>query len=113
MAKPKTTPATGQQLSRPIPIDWDVPKELTTRLATHFVVQNTGHEVIVSFFEVYPPLLVGTPEEQHATFEAIAGVRAECVGRVAIAAGRIEELVALLRGNIPATQLAAKEGEPA
>jgi len=80
-----------------VPIQWHVPEDLTCQYATTLVVQQTEHEFMLSFFRTAPPLIVGTPEEQKAQLEQIGHVRADCVARIIVAAGRMPEFVQLLR----------------
>ena len=47
-----------------LPIEWNYPESIVSRYATNLVVQHTEHEFILSFFEVKPPVILGTAEEQ-------------------------------------------------
>ena len=47
-----------------VPIKWHYPDSIVTRYATNFVVQHTDREFIISFFEAWPPVIIGTPEEK-------------------------------------------------
>jgi hypothetical protein len=82
-----------------LPIEWHVPDELVTRYANNLLVQHTEHEFILSFFELQPPLTVGSPEEQAAQLQAVGAVRAECVARVVISASRMASFVETLRSS--------------
>ena len=68
-----------------------VPVGMTSRYAHHLMVQGAEHEVVLSFFEVIPPMLSGTPEEQRAILQK--GVRAECIARITVARARFPEFV--------------------
>lgn len=82
-----------------LPLEWHVPDDLVTRYANNLLIQHTEHEFILSFFEVMPPLTVGSPEEQAAQLQAIGAVRAECVARVVVSADRIASFVEALRSS--------------
>jgi len=82
-----------------LPIEWHVPDDLVTRYANNLLIQHTEHEFILSFFEILPPLAVGSPEEQAAQLQAIGAVRAECVARVVVSSDRIASFVEALRGS--------------
>jgi len=82
-----------------LPIEWHVPDDLVTRYANNLLIQHTEHEFILSFFEILPPLAVGSPEEQAAQLQAIGAVRAECVARVVVSADRMGSFVEALRGS--------------
>lgn len=61
---------------------------------------STEHEFIVSFYEAQPPLLLGSAEENRATLERMGEVRATCVARIVIAAGRMAEFVRVLQDTL-------------
>ncbi len=77
-------------------IEWHVPESVLPRYATNFVVQATEHEFRLYFFDIRPPLIVGTPEEQRRKRRELQSVHAECVANLAIAPVRMAELVKLL-----------------
>lgn len=84
-----------------IPIDWHVPDSLVSHYATNITVQRSEHEYIVSFFEVTPPLIIGPPDVVKAGLQEIGSVRAVCVARVIIAAGRMPSFILALQGVNP------------
>jgi hypothetical protein len=77
---------------------------------THSAIQDTGQELVLTFFEVHPPLLTGTPEEQQAQFADIQSVQAEPVARVTLTYARAQELIDLLQRHSPT---AAETPDPA
>jgi hypothetical protein len=83
-----------------LPIEWHIPEGLATRYTTNYVVQQTEHEFIISFFEIVPPILLGPPDEVRAAAESITSIRATCVGRVVVAAERMPDLIRILRENM-------------
>lgn len=85
-----------------IPLLFNVPVGLSSRYAHHLLVQSTQNEVTVSFFEIIPPVLVGSPDQQKEVLRK--GVRADCVSRITIARARYPEFVKAMMG-----QLAAEE----
>ena len=80
-----------------LPLDWQLPDGTVSRYANNVVVQHTEHEFILSFFEIQPPLITGTPEEQAFKLEALGSVRAECVGRIIINPSRIQDFIQVLQ----------------
>lgn len=93
-----------EEVLKEVPIEWDIPPSIVTRPAMNIVVQHTEHEFVISFFEVHPPFVLGSDEEKGAIAERITSVRAECVARVTVAAGRMPEFVEVLRRNLEAYQ---------
>ena len=77
-----------------------VPAAMPSKYAHHLMVQGAEHEVILSFFEILPPLLTGTAEEQKAILQK--GVRADCVARITVARARYPEFVKTMQGMITA-----------
>jgi hypothetical protein len=75
-----------------LPIKWHF-GDTATRLVTNLLVQCQEHETIISFFEVKPPILLGTPEENLAALKEAKSVRAECVARIGIATSRLQEFI--------------------
>jgi len=83
-----------------LPIQWNLPEGLTSRYATNIVVQRGENEFIVSFFEVIPPIALGTPEQRITQLEAVESVTAECVARVIIAADKMPGFIEALQENL-------------
>ena len=96
-----------------LPIEWDIPEEIKTRYSTHIVVQREGHEFIISFFETYLPIILGSPEELKQQIEKLESVRAKCVARVIIGAHRLPGFIKALQENFEAysEQQTKKEAE--
>jgi hypothetical protein len=83
-----------------LPIEWHFPSNIVGRYATNIVVQHTEHEFIVSFFEAYPPIVLGDPKERQATLEQLSSVPAVCVARLIVAPERLAEFVKVLQDNL-------------
>lgn len=79
-----------------VPIEWQIPDDMIPRYATNFVVQSTGHEFVISFFEVRPPFLLGAPEDRKARLEELGSVPARCVAQIVLSPTRMAELIRLL-----------------
>jgi len=70
----------------PKPIKWVVSDTIRTKHATHLMVQQQGSEFTFFFFEEAVPLLMGSPEEQTAAYEALEHIEAKCVAKVVMSA---------------------------
>lgn len=81
-------------------INYEVPENVPTRYATHIVAQHGDREFLISFFEVWPPLLLGTPEEIQAQIEQTDHVKAKCVARIVVSADRLTEFIQVLQNNL-------------
>ena len=91
-----------QEMGAPqhLPIEWHFPRDIVSRYATNMVVQHTEHEFIISFFEAYPPVLLGDAEEKKAALKQIESVPAICVARVIVAPERLAEFIQVLQDNL-------------
>lgn len=95
---PKETP-TGDEPKR-VPLHFTYPESVIPISAQTVAVQHTAEEFFVSFFAHYPPLNLGTKEEQLAVREAITSVEARCVGRACIDAQRAKQFLVALADNL-------------
>jgi hypothetical protein len=95
---------------KPVRIDLRVPPDLPSLYATNMVVQHTPHEFIVSFFNVQPPALLGTPEEKAQQLEAVDSVPAQCVARIVVAARRMGDFIQVLQDNHKTWERKVKAG---
>jgi hypothetical protein len=68
--------------------------------ANQMAVQHTGSEFLVSFFQLFPPLLQGTAEEKRKQLDELGAVSMPCVAQVIISPERMEEFIAALRVNL-------------
>src|SRR5262249_27412992 len=93
------------------PIRWQSPDEVETKLATHIVVQHTEHEFILSFFEIKPPIIVGTPEQREKQAQDLSFIQAHCVARIAITPGRMEDFLELMASNMEKFRANVKSAE--
>ena len=85
---------------KPVPIQWEIPDDLLTQVATNFVVQHTNQEFILSFFKLFPLIILGSPEEKKAQIEELTQARAQCVAQVVLTPQRMGELIAILQKNL-------------
>jgi hypothetical protein len=83
-----------------LPVEWYIPDDMVSQYATNMLVQMNPHEFIISFFQLYPPPVLGSPEEQKAKLAAMTSVRATCVSRVIVAAERMPEFVRVLQETL-------------
>jgi hypothetical protein len=84
----------------PVPVTWDIPVDFPTHYATQVVVQHTADEFTLSFFDIRPPLLIGTPAERQRQIRAIRKIRAIPVARLVVPPARMRELVQVMRDNL-------------
>lgn len=81
------------------PIDWHIPDDLVPHQATHMVVQHSQDTFFLSFFQTWPPMVVGSPEEIDRQIRKIKSVRAKCVARISITAKSMPNFIKALQTN--------------
>ena len=65
-------------------INWKVPESIQTLHATNVVIQQRGTEFHLHFFEVIPPIVVGTSQEQAQAYHQMEFVDGKCVARIVL-----------------------------
>jgi len=83
-----------------LPLEWYVPGDLVARYATNMVIQRSENEFIISFFEVKPPLILGTPESVAEQVEKMKSIRATCIAQIIVAADKMPSFVDVLQRNL-------------
>ena len=70
-----------------VKLNFRVPSRMPTLYAHHMFVQPAQHDVLLSFFEVIPPLVTATGEPSPDQLKLLeeTGITAECVARITIA----------------------------
>jgi hypothetical protein len=99
-------------------LEHHVPESVITRVANHVTLQLDQDGCYLSFYEAVPPLLVGGPDEIKAKVAEIKTVRAHCVARVFLPAGRLRDFLSTFTNLVdssshlnPATTPAPPESE--
>ncbi len=80
-----------------IPIEYDIPPSILTRLATQVTIQGDPTGWYLTFYEAVPPFIVGTPDDVRRQLEQVKSLKAECVARVFIPAARVPEFLAAVQ----------------
>lgn len=96
---------------RAVPVEWHFPNDIVSRYATNLVVQHSEHEFTISFFEVRPPILLGSAEQVQAALQQIESIPAICIARIIVAAERMPEFVQVLQDNLTQYQSKVRKVE--
>lgn len=80
-------------------LNFEWPEDIVSRYATNFVAQHTRNEFTLSFFEVFSPILLGSPEENRKRLADLGAVPAKCVARIILSAEGMKELIDVLQRN--------------
>lgn len=83
-----------------LPIEWHIPDDIQARYATNMVAQHLEHEFLISFFDIWPPILLGSPEEIAEKLKEVKSVRASCVARIVIAEEKLPDFIRVLQDNL-------------
>ncbi len=100
-----------QKAEKQVPIKWDIPDDEGPVHISNMLVQHTDHEFLVRFFQVYPPLLLGTDEEKEEQAKEIKHVEARCVGQYVLAPERIQKFIDALTTNLGRWNAKQKQGD--
>ncbi|HEY1351636.1 MAG TPA: hypothetical protein VGF67_18615 [Ktedonobacteraceae bacterium] len=80
-----------------VPLEWHVPDSMRNAYADNVTAQPRAHDVILSFFETQPPVLGGDAEKNRVLLEGLGAIRAECVGKIVVAADLVPEIIRVLQ----------------
>lgn len=83
-----------------IPLEWHYPDDLITRYSNNMLVQHGENEFFLSFFEIRPPILVGSEEERRQQLANTESIRAECVARLTVSPDTLENFIEALQANL-------------
>ena len=90
----------AQQQGRPVPIVVTGLDDVPILFSNQFYIQFHQTEFILTFCQIQPPLLLGTPEEVAVQAERITSVPARVVARIGLTPQRMTELVRILQENL-------------
>lgn len=93
-----------------LPVELHVPDTIKNVYADSVTAQTRKYDAIISFFETQPPVLGGDAEKNRALLEKLGSVRAECVGKIVVAAELVPEIIKVLQIAYDG-YLAAKDNE--
>ena len=82
-------------------IDRIYPADLQSHFVSNIVVQHQPDVFILSFFEMWPPAVLGdTEEERLKAIDAVDHVEAKCVARLAVTPAKMRQFVEALTDNL-------------
>ena len=80
-----------------LPVNWHFPEGIQSRYANNILVQTGQFEFIISFFEMQPPLLLGSPDENKKRLETLGEIQAECVGKIVVPHELVPAIISVLQ----------------
>jgi hypothetical protein len=82
-----------------IPLKRVYPEDLQTNFVVNMTIQHESDHFILQFFEVFPPLLLGSNEEKKAVIESLDHVDAKCVSRIVVTPEKFGEFLKTMNEN--------------
>src|SRR5688572_9032727 len=86
--------------ARTLSIELHTPETLTSRYANHMLVQRGLDESFLLFFEIQPPVILGTPEEVEEQKKALESVQGTCIARIVVPNGLIPAIIKAFQQNL-------------
>ena len=84
-----------------VPIERVFPEGLQTHLVTNMMAQFQPEWFVLSFFEMWPPPVLGdTEQERQKALDEIESVQATCVARLVVPPSQMREIVKTLQENL-------------
>jgi hypothetical protein len=91
-----------------IPIIWVGVEDTEILFANQFLGQWNQQEVVLTFGQLTPPVLLGTPEQRAQQVERLGYIPVKTVARFGLTRERLEELIGVLQTT--ARNFDAREG---
>lgn len=88
-------------LSKTFRIEHIYPETLHTHFVSSLVVQHQPEYFILSFFELWPPPILGeTEDDRLAALNAVDRVDATCVARLVVTPAMMREFIQVMSDNV-------------
>lgn len=100
MPEPEEKKPIDSAFSAALPIQWIFPENQHGIFANHAIVQFDTHEFHLSFFEVRPPVLLGSDEQKQSILEQMDVIEAKCVARIVISRDRMPGVLKMIADNV-------------
>lgn len=85
---------------KPITINWEIPSDVVAQYTNNFVVQHTPDAFFLSFYQIRPPIILGTPEERQKQLDQIDSANARFLTQVAMSPAQMAQLIKGLQENL-------------
>jgi hypothetical protein len=83
-----------------VPVIWEVPAGVPTHYSTNLVVQHTDEDFTITFWDVRPPVLIGTREEKRKQVEALKEIRPTALVRIILSPSKMREFTQVMQDNL-------------
>jgi hypothetical protein len=75
------------------------PNDLQTRFANHMIVTRGPYESFITFYEIQPPTILGSPEEKEKQKKALKSIQGKAVARVVVPNQVVPSIIRALEEN--------------
>lgn len=93
-------------------INFRIPGRMPSVYAHHMLIQPGEQEVLISFFELIPPVMLGDNEAQLKLLQE-TGIAAECVSRITVAKSRFQGFAAAMQqiASLISSEVSEEKGQ--
>jgi len=95
----------GKQSFKLLKMEYSFPESQQGIFANNLIVQHDDSSFYLSFFQVFPPVIMGSPDEMRQKASSLESVTADCVARIVIPATQMEAFSNALAENLSNYQL--------
>ncbi len=97
-----TEPDTSGPIAVQLQVQYEFPESMAIgAFANHMLVQTDEHDFHLSFFQITPPMIVGSSDtERMQHVKGLTNVSARCVARVVVSDGMMPKIIEALQGNL-------------
>lgn len=83
-----------------IRVVWEVPSGFPTHYSTHVVVQHGEDDFTITFWDLRPPLLMGSLEEKQQQAQALKEIRPTALARIIVSPHRMRQFTQVMQDNL-------------
>jgi hypothetical protein len=87
------------EIPREIPLERTYPDDLKSFFISNMVIQHESDHFIISFFEIWPPVILGSSEERERTINNLNHIEAKCVSRLVVMPDKMREFIDVMNNN--------------
>jgi hypothetical protein len=92
--------AAGQPERIEVPLVWVGVEDVQILFANQFLGQVQQQEIVLSFGQVTPPVLLGSPEQLAQQVRRLGFIPVKTVARFSMTRARLEELIGVLQATV-------------
>lgn len=93
-----------------VPVRFRIPVGMASVTAHQIIIHTNPDGVLLSFFEVIPPVILNSASEEQKRAILQAGVVAECVARITVPNSKYAEFVNVMQEVLDINKSSSPEG---